>query len=652
MIVSILYIVLAILGLSFLIFIHELGHYFMARRVGMRVETFSIGFGRPVYSWMRDGVKWQIGWLLFGGYVKISGMEGGDQQNPYTVKDGYFGKRPLDRILVSFMGPFVNIVFAFLAFTILWMAGGREKKFSEYTHKIGWMDQKSDLYSKDIRPGDEVVSYNHEPIRGSKDHLTVPMISTGQIQVQGYRFDVAADQKTPFDYIVKTYPHPAAPDKDVKTIGVLSPASYIIYDRLPSQKENPIPEGSPMLESGIEYGDRIVWVNGVLVNSSQELAYVLNDSKALLTIKRGNKTLLRRVPRVKADELKLDANFKEELIDWQFESQLNRVKIQNLFVIPYNLTNDGVVETVVRFIDKENELDAFPTYPFSSLDELLEEGDKIVALNGKPIRFSYEILSQLQEQLVNVIVQRDSKVRPVFNSKEADDFFDKQFSYQDLKKITSSLGLSDSVNQAGNLFLLKPIVPKMRKDFGLSEENKALLVSEMQAQRKEIENISDPQKRTQALHILENFDKQLFLGLPVVQDAKVSYNPTPWELFGQVFEEIWTTLGALFTGSLNPKWLSGPIGIVQVVHDNSMVSIKEALFWLGAISLNLGILNLLPLPVLDGGTICFSLYELLTGKKLKAKTMEKLIIPFALLLMGFFIFLTYHDLARLFKAFF
>jgi regulator of sigma E protease len=128
----------------------------------------------------------------------------------------------------------------------------------------------------------------------------------------------------------------------------------------------------------------------------------------------------------------------------------------------------------------------------------------------------------------------------------------------------------------------------------------------------------------------------------------VEYNPNPLALFGKVFEEIWHTLKALFTGSLNPKWMSGPIGIVQVVHDHSMVSLKEALFWLGAISLNLGVLNLLPLPVLDGGTICFAFYELITGRRLKTKTLEKLIIPFALLLIGFFIFLTYHDLTRLF----
>ena len=104
-----------------------------------------------------------------------------------------------------------------------------------------------------------------------------------------------------------------------------------------------------------------------------------------------------------------------------------------------------------------------------------------------------------------------------------------------------------------------------------------------------------------------------------MQDERVQYNPNPIVLFDKVFEEIWHTLKALFTGALNPKWMSGPIGIVQVVHDNSMVSIKEALFWLGAISLNLGVLNLLPLPVLDGGTICFSLYEIITEGSLKQR---------------------------------
>ena len=75
MIYSIIYLLLAALALGFLILIHELGHYFVARREGMIVEVFAIGFGKPIFSWQRNGVKWQVCWLPFGGYVKIAGME-------------------------------------------------------------------------------------------------------------------------------------------------------------------------------------------------------------------------------------------------------------------------------------------------------------------------------------------------------------------------------------------------------------------------------------------------------------------------------------------------------------------------------------------------------------------------------------------------
>jgi regulator of sigma E protease len=653
MFISILYVILAILGLSFLVFIHELGHYFMARRLGMRVETFSIGFGKPIYSWNRNGVKWQIGWLPFGGYVKIAGMETTDQRDPYEVDDGFFGKRPIDRIKVAFMGPFVNIVFALLAFTLLWSIGGREKNFSEYTHKIGWVDPKSELYAKGVRPGDEIISYNRQPFQGSKDHLYAPMTARGDVEVKGNKVNFHTKEKTPFVYVVKPYSHPSALEKDILTTGITQSTSYIVYDRINNGGENPLPEGSPMEESGIQYGDRIVWVDGEPIYSMQQLSHILNDSRAFLTIQRDQEILFRRVPRVMAEELKLDSEFREELIDWQFEAQLNGIKIQKLYTIPYNLNNLGVVEEPVKFIDKENEEEAFPKYPFSVLEMPLEAGDKILAVDGIPITYSFEILSHLQQRHVNLVVERATSLAQVPAWRDADQLFDQQFKWQDLQKLISQVGFPPfKIKSAGNLVLLDPIVPKMRSEFNLSPESQAHFATEMQAQRKEIESIDDPEKRAQALHQFDNRDKQLLLGLPSVKEQKVHYNPDPLSLFANVFEEIWHTLGALFTGSLNPKWMSGPIGIVQVVHDNSMVSLKEALFWLGAISLNLGVLNLLPLPVLDGGTICFALYELITGKRLKSKTMERLIIPFAILLIGFFIFLTYNDLSRLLGGFF
>lgn len=648
--VSILYVILAILGLSFLIFIHELGHYYVARRLGMRVEVFSIGFGKPIYSWIKDGVRWQIGWLLFGGYVKIAGMDTSDQQDLYEVKDGFFGKRPLDRIKVALAGPLVNIAFALLAFTLLWAIGGREKKFSDYTHKIGWIDPKSELYAKGIRAGDEIISYNGQPFESAKDHLSAPMTSSGDVEIKGYQVNSHTKKKTPFTYVVKPYPHPNSLDKDILTAGILHPASYLIYNRLPDGQENPLPEGSPMLESGIKYGDRIIWVDGVAIYSIQQLAHILSEAKALVTIQRGQDIFLRRVPRIRVEELKLDTEIREELIDWQFESQLNGIKFQKLYYVPYNLNNEGIIENQAKFIDKEKEDEAFPKHPFSSLDLPLEKGDRIIAVDGMPVNRSYEILSRLQQHRVNIIVERDPKLAQLSSWQQADALFDQQYKWEDLHQLVSQIGISSSSQvSSGNLVLLNPVVPKTRKDFQLSSESQIRLQDEIREQVKEIDNIDDPDKRAQARHQLENRNKQLLLGLPSIQDKSIQYSPNPIFLFNKVFEEIWHTLKALFTGSLNPKWMSGPIGIVQVMHDHSMVSLKEALFWLGAISLNLGFLNLLPLPVLDGGAICFALYELITGNRLKSKTLERLIIPFALLLIGFFIFLTYHDLIRIFS---
>lgn len=650
MISSLLYVVLAIFGLSILIFFHELGHYFMARRVGMRVETFAIGFGKPIYSWEYDGVKWQIGWLLFGGYVKIAGQDPEDTRDPYEIPDGFFGKSPFDRIKVAFMGPFVNLVLAFLIFAGIWAAGGREKNFAEFTHKIGWVDLHSDLYKAGVRPGDEIVSYNQHLFQSAKDHLYVPMTNSGDIEIRGNKVDYVSFHKEPFSYQIKAYSHPNSFEKGIMTTGILSPANYIIYNRLQGQ-DNPLPEGSPMQHSGIEYGDRIIWVDGELVFSSQQLSHILNDNRVLLTIFRNGNRMQMRVPRVLVQELKLDSEFKEELTDWQYEANLNHIKLQKLYTIPYNLTNDGVVENEVKFIDKENENEAFPEHLFAANESKLLPKDKIIAIDGTPIRTSYDLLANLQKRKINIIVERDPEITKKISSQQSDAIYDKEINWNEISTIANTIGSGHVISKVGNYVLLNPVTPKMRSDFELSPEKQAWLTAELLEQKKEIEEIEDPEKRAQALALLKTQEKQLLLGLPSIQDRKVNYNPSPVVQFKNVFSEIWQTLSALVTGSLSPKWVSGPIGIVQVVHDNWAIGIKEALFWLGAISLNLGILNLLPIPVLDGGTIVLSFFEMITGKRIHPKTLEKVILPFALLLIIFFVFLTYQDISRIFGGF-
>lgn len=647
MIISLFYFFLAILGLGFLIFIHELGHYWMARRVGMRVESFGIGFGKPIFSFKHDGVQWNICWLPFGGYVKIAGMEKENGIEPEMIKDGFFGKSPWDRMKVAIMGPLANIVFAFLVFSVIWLSGGREKTFTEVTNRIGWVDPKSDLFSKGIRPGDIISSYNFEPIHGEKDHYHAAMTSKGLVHVTGMKWDQSQQTYVPFTCDVRPFSNMKSLNPQILNTGVSFPASFLLYSKLPDARTNPIPKSAPIADSGIQYGDRIIWADGERIFSLNQLSEVLNDGRVLVTIKRENEIMLRRVPRVTLSELKLNLEQKEELADWQWESKLKSTKFSSLYFIPYNLNQQGVVESKLSFIEHDRKRNLFLESEISPQEEPLKENDIIVAVNGLPVKNAHEILYQLQHRQVQLIVDRTAKEQHVLPLEEASKDFDKPFRGDDLVAIEKTIGTDVPLTEKGTLFLLHPVVPKTQAEIFQSKDQMLRYATELEEVTKQIQAIDNPELRALRLKQFEQAQKQLFLGLPLSPDIQVSYNPNPFALFRQIVDEVADTLSALVSGTLSPKWISGPIGIVGVIQSQWKLGIKEVLFWLGAISLNLGLLNLLPLPVLDGGYICLSIFEMLTGKRLRSKTIEKIVIPFAVLLIAFFIFLTYHDILRL-----
>jgi regulator of sigma E protease len=112
----------AALGLVALIVLHEAGHFAAAKAVGMRVERFSLFFGRTPLRFRRGETEYGVGWIPLGGYVKISGMTPHEELPPEAVSRAYMNQPVWKRLVVIFAGPAMNGVIAFVLLAVMFGA--------------------------------------------------------------------------------------------------------------------------------------------------------------------------------------------------------------------------------------------------------------------------------------------------------------------------------------------------------------------------------------------------------------------------------------------------------------------------------------------------------------------------------------------------
>jgi regulator of sigma E protease len=179
------YVVPFLVVLTILVFVHEFGHFAVARWNGVRVEVFSIGFGPELFGWYdRSGTRWKFSAIPLGGYVKMFGDSDPSSGLPITDVSqlperereiSFHGKRLGQRAAIVCAGPAANFVFAFVVLALLFMIWGQP-----FTPPVvGQVQKGSPAAAAGIRPGDRIVGINGESIHSFESLQQVVRVDPG-----------------------------------------------------------------------------------------------------------------------------------------------------------------------------------------------------------------------------------------------------------------------------------------------------------------------------------------------------------------------------------------------------------------------------------------------------------------------------------------
>jgi regulator of sigma E protease len=245
--------------LSVVVFIHELGHFLAARFFGVKVEAFSIGFGKELFAWVdRHGTRWRLAALPLGGYVRFWGDSDAttsradasalDGLTPEQRKVSFHHKPLYQKAIIAAAGPFANFVLAIVIFAGLAMVLGERIMPPVF----GLVAEGSPAERAGLRKGDRVLEVNGDVVRSYTDFAKAESLSTG------------SDLKLKIDRQGETltvFVQPALVDHDDGQGGKVSMPSIGVEPYLPPFVSS-VDDGTPAAKAGVLPGDLIVSVNG------------------------------------------------------------------------------------------------------------------------------------------------------------------------------------------------------------------------------------------------------------------------------------------------------------------------------------------------------------------------------------------------------
>ncbi len=538
----------AIFLLGILIFLHELGHFTMAKLFNVKVEAFSIGFGPKLFGIQLGETEYKISLVPLGGYVKLLGEEPDDfglplppDEQARTLNAQPFWKKAL--ILVA--GPGTNLILPFfIYFLVAVSSNGQPVTAPEIGVVYG-----DPAIRAGLMPGDKVLAIDGTPIDEWEDMLEIISSAAGK------QLELTIERNGK-QLKLKIVPEP------VETFNVFKERVTTGRIGISPEYSPPIlgvPEiALPAIRAGLKTGDKVVSVNGEKIKRWIDLVDRLSANK-------GN-------------EVKLEILRPKVL--GEYDSDIKQMQLT--YKVPHTNALGGMLppDTYVGQVDTDTEI-----------GKVVKPGDRILSINGKPIRHFYAIytmLPQLKDKDFNLVFEHAGNRQSIITRLTKQE---RKGPYKDLGPIYK-LGIHWIGESADN------VVPKtiVHRPFG------------------ELVAFS-----------VEQSKKVMDLGIK--------------------------SMVMLVTGKLSLKQLGGPIMIVDVARRAYSTGIAAYMHTMALISVSLGILNLLPIPLLDGGQFVFYAIEAIRRKPLPLAVQEKINFIGLFILLSLMALVFINDISRYWSSF-
>jgi regulator of sigma E protease len=700
---SLLYFAYAIFGIGIVIFIHELGHFLAAKRVGVRVETFCLGFdpvirGRRLrlFSFRRGETVYAIGAIPFGGYVKMAGETPFERkENPEAPRAGdeLMAKPAGSRALVFAAGAAFNIISAFIFFMLAFRIG-----VSFTAPVIGMAEPGRPAWSAGLRQGDQVEAIDGKPIN---DFHEIAISSALGDPGRPRLFTVRRGDRLldPLSIVPQW-----TPEFGFHTIGVTP-----LYD---SQIEE-VTKGSAAAELGVRVGDRFAGLKlgGVLVSGPpaltgpplSEYLMVHPDGEFEVGIDRpGEPQTIWKTVRLKrkpsptptprlgvmpaasvveavqpgsglegrlapGDRVKGAGGKPLPSLDWlsvlealgpggpveleveSVDGKLRKVAADTAEVIRWSLDRQ------VKWGNQTcRVLSLREGSPFA---QALRPGDLVVALGSPPEpvfdpdRFAEALKRESGELLVWYRRgEETASARVVWREVGRADPGIEWDRIPPARVLPQSPAAAAGIQSGSRIVAVEGRPVRSWSDFQAA-------VRQADPSRASVKWIpaAGGEPRQAPVNLLSGEQagyEELGVGLRYLQRRIQAGILESFELGAKrtvvVGEDVFLTLKGLISRQVAAKNLAGPVGIINLIYQVSEYGIGTLIYYLALISVNLGLFNLLPFPILDGGHLLFLGIEKIKGSPVDVRVQEVATTVAFFLIIGLALFVTYNDLLRLF----